>query len=139
LTVLKGDTLSFGYEHPCLSYAGDCPRLNQRIEGITSNDRLGFSVIRQAELYYGWARHGRPEGLGQLIGAFLARVEVLSWTQSAALNYGNLRADCEAQGIYLGAADMLIAAHAVAAKAVLISRDKAFSHLKNYLTFEDWA
>ena len=86
-----------------------------------------ISVVTQAELLYGLARKGRPKPLAQLIREFLSRVDVLVWDSAAAEHYGDLRAACAALGITLSALDMMIAAHAVAAKATLVTRDKAFN------------
>ena len=44
--------------------------------------------------------------------------------------YGRLRASCAERGVTLSALDMMIAAQAVAAGAVLVTRDKAFSHVR---------
>jgi tRNA(fMet)-specific endonuclease VapC len=52
--------------------------------------------------------------------------------------YGELRADCAARGVSLGALDMMIAAQAVAAGALLVTRDEAFDHVKGALTVEAW-
>ncbi|MFN3228648.1 MAG: type II toxin-antitoxin system VapC family toxin [Asticcacaulis sp.] len=117
---------------------GDRPALAQRLTRIAADNAIGFSVISQAELYYGWEKRGRPEALGRLIGAFLARVEILPWTEAAAQAYGTLRADSEKAGVSLSAPDMLIAAQAKAIGAVLVSRDKAFLNLSAHLKIEDW-
>lgn len=117
---------------------GDMPAMAARLEQVAEMERIAFSVISQAELFYGWEKRGRPEGLGRLIGAFLARVEVLPWTEAAARTYGHLRAVCEAEGVSLAHSDMLIAAHAKAASAILVSRDKAFRQMSAHLSVEDW-
>jgi tRNA(fMet)-specific endonuclease VapC len=50
-----------------------------------------------------------------------------------------LRASCAASGITLGALDMLIAAHAVAEKAILVTHDKTFGLVPgDILIVEDW-
>ncbi|MDR1661270.1 MAG: hypothetical protein LBR95_02415 [Azoarcus sp.] len=57
----------------------------------------------------------------------------------AAMTYGDLRASCAASGVTLGALDMMIASHAVAASAILVTHDKAFRHIPgNILAVEDW-
>ena len=98
-----------------------------------------ISVVTQAELFYGLARKGHPAAFASLIREFLLRVEVLPWDGEAATVYGDLRASCAASGITLGALDMMIAAHAVAAKATLVTHDKAFSLVPGgVLAVEDW-
>ena len=85
------------------------------------------------------ARKGYPKALASLIREFLLRVEVLPWDGEAATVYGDLRSSCAASGITLGALDMMIAAHAVAAKATLVTHDQAFSLVPGgVLAVEDW-
>ena len=117
---------------------GDIKAVRDRLDRVASDHLVSFSVISQAELYYGWAKRGHPAGLGKLIGSFLAGVEVLPWTESVARCYGDLRAECEAAGINLMTPDMMIAAQAKCAGAVLVTRDKAFRHLSQRLIIEDW-
>ena len=103
-------------------------------------DSVVVSAVTQAELLYGLARVGRPAALSKLIREFLLRVQVLPWDSDAATVYGDFRATCASAGITLGALDMMIAAHAIAAKAVLVTRDKTFSLLPtDILAIEDWA
>ena len=99
---------------------------------------VAVSAVTQGELMYGLRRKGSPAALRALIHEFLIRVEVLPWTAEVANVYGTLRASCAAQGISLSALDMMIAAHAVASGAILVTRDGAFSHLKSDLKLEDW-
>jgi tRNA(fMet)-specific endonuclease VapC len=50
-----------------------------------------------------------------------------------------LRASCASAGITLGAFDMMIAAHAVAANATLITHDQAFTRVPDgVLAVDDW-
>lgn len=117
---------------------GHPPQARQRLTALPM-ESIVVSVITQAELLYGLARRGHPAALTTLIHAFLQRVEVLPWDGKAATAYGDLRASCTAAGVTLGALDMLIAAHAVAAKAMLVTHDKAFSLIPGgVLVIEDW-
>ncbi len=99
---------------------------------------ITISSITEAELRYGLSKCGRPSGLAMRIYEFLARVEILSWDSEAAVVYGDLRTACEATGISLADMDMLIAAHAISTGAILVTRDKAFSYLRDKLDFENW-
>jgi tRNA(fMet)-specific endonuclease VapC len=117
---------------------GNPPEVRKRLATL-SMDRIVISVVTQAELLYGLARKGRPAALGNLIKEFLLRARVLPWNSAAATVYGDLRASCAASGITLGALDMLIAAHAVAEKAILVTHDKTFGLVPGgILTVEDW-
>ncbi len=117
---------------------GNPPEARQRLAALPM-ESVVVSVVTQAKLLYGLARKGHPAAFTSLIREFLLRVEVLPWDGEAATVYGDLRAACAASGITLGALDMMIAAHAVAAKAILVTHDKAFSLVPDgALAVEDW-
>jgi tRNA(fMet)-specific endonuclease VapC len=117
---------------------GNPPQVRQRLLALPMQS-ITVSVVTQAELLYGVARKGHPSGISRLLNEFFLRVEVLPWDGAAAVVYGNLRATCSAAGITLGALDMMIAAHAVATKATLVTHDKAFSMVPGgVLAVEDW-
>ncbi|MFZ6640261.1 type II toxin-antitoxin system VapC family toxin [Undibacterium sp. TC4M20W] len=117
---------------------GNFPEVRQRLASLPM-DSIVISVVTEAELRYGLARKGNPAALSNLVNEFLLRVEILAWDSSVAITYADLRASCTASGIVLGALDMMIAAHAIAVKARLVSHDKAFSLIpNNALGIEDW-
>jgi tRNA(fMet)-specific endonuclease VapC len=76
--------------------------------------------------------------LAERVRRFLLRVDVLAWDRDVTRAYADPRASCEARGVSLGPLDMMIAAHAVAAGAVLVTRDKAFSRVSDPLEMENW-
>lgn len=117
---------------------GNPPEARQRLATLPM-DSIIISVITQAELLYGLARKGHPAAFASLIHAFFLRIQVVPWNGDTAMVYGDLRASCAASGITLGALDMMIAAHAIAAKAILVTHDKAFSLVPGgVLSVEDW-
>jgi tRNA(fMet)-specific endonuclease VapC len=117
---------------------GNPPEARERLAALPMN-RILLSVVTQAELLYGLARKGHPAAFGSLIKEFLLRMRVLPWDSNAATVYGDLRASCAASGVTLGALDMLIAAHAVATKSILVTHDKAFTLVPGgILAVEDW-
>lgn len=71
--------------------------------------------------------------------AFLASIRVLSWGRDAADAYGALRARLESSGRLLGSMDLMIAAHAIAAEAALVTRDGAFQAVEELSVIENWA
>lgn len=98
-----------------------------------------MSSITLAELEYGLHRKGQPLRLRQALTQVLLRMDVLPWDADVATCYGDLCATLEAQGINLSDFDMMIAAHAVAVNATLVSRDKAFAQLPaQRLKLEIW-
>lgn len=116
---------------------GNPARVRERLVGLPMRS-VAVSAVTQGELIYGLAKRGNPANLAALIHEFLIRVEVVPWTAEVANVYGSLRASCGARGISLGALDMMIAAQASAMDAVLVTRDKAFSHVEGSLKLEDW-
>jgi tRNA(fMet)-specific endonuclease VapC len=97
-----------------------------------------ISAITQAELLHGVARKPEAKRLPLAVKEFLIRVEIMPWNSDAAEAYARLRTDCENEGTPLGTMDMLIAAHAIAVDAILITSDKAFYKLQRYLQLADW-
>jgi|GEM_PF-358458 len=58
--------------------------------------------------------------------------------KNAATVYGDLRATCEADGVTLFPIDLMIAAHAQAVDANLVTGDKAFSMIGDGFRVENW-
>lgn len=117
---------------------GKPPEVRQRLAALPMESII-ISVVTQAELLFGLAKLGNPPALKTLIQQFLQRVEVLPWDGVCAIVYAELRSSCTSSGITLGALDMMIAAHAVASNATLVTNDKAFSHVPGgVLAVEDW-
>ena len=116
---------------------GDPPMVRERLASVPMQE-VAVSVVTQAELLYGVAKRGYPEGLTTRVREFLVRVTVLPWTPDVSVVYGNLRASCEAAGVVLAPLDMMIAAHAKALDAVLVTRDRVFSLVPDGLRLEDW-
>jgi len=112
-------------------------QVRQRLVSLPMRS-VTVSAVTQGELIHGLAKRGNPTALSALIHEFLIRVDVLPWTAEVANTYGALRASCARRGVTLSALDMMIAAQAVAAGAVLVTRDKAFEHVGDGLTFEHW-
>ena len=96
-----------------------------------------ISAITEGELRFGLA--WRPEAVRLAAGveAFFLRVSILPWDSLVAVRYGPLRAALKGAGKPLGHLDTLIAAHALAADAVLVTHDLAFRRVPG-LTIEDW-
>jgi tRNA(fMet)-specific endonuclease VapC len=126
---------------------GDLPRVRERLVAVPMHS-VAVSVVTQAELLYGVAKRGHPQGLATRVREFLARVSVRPWNAEVAEVYGDLRCQCEKAGVPLAPMDMLIAAHAktlelTAAQtgdtAVLITRDRAFWRVPGGLALDDWS
>ena len=99
--------------------------------------QLAISAVTEGELRFGAARLPRAARLHSLIEEFLLRVAILPWDSDAARQYGQLRATLEREGQPIGNLDVMIAAHALAVNAVLVTNDHAFVRIKK-LKIEDW-
>jgi tRNA(fMet)-specific endonuclease VapC len=97
-----------------------------------------MSSVTLAELEYGLHRKGQPVRLKNALTQVLLRMDVLPWDEQVATCYGGFCCTLEAQGINLSDFDMMIAAHAVAVNATLVSRDKAFGQVAGRLRLEVW-
>jgi tRNA(fMet)-specific endonuclease VapC len=97
-----------------------------------------ISSVTLAELEYGLHRRGQPVRLRNALAQILLRVDVLPWNEAVARCYGELCSTLEAKGINLSDFDMMIAAHALAVDAILVSRDKAFAQVFGPLRLEVW-
>ena len=101
--------------------------------------QVAISSVTLAEIEYGIQRRGQPKALRNALTQVLLHMDVLPWDAAAATCYGDLCSSLEAQGINLSDFDMMIAAHAVALKFTLVSRDKAFAKIpKQRLKLEVW-
>jgi tRNA(fMet)-specific endonuclease VapC len=116
---------------------GDEPYVRPRLAALPMGTAV-ISAVTEAELHYGLARRGHPAGLTQRVQAFLVRIDVLPWDSEAASAYGGLRAACEAAGVTLAPLDLMIAAHARAIGATLVTRDRAFLRVPEGLQVETW-
>lgn len=116
---------------------GNRPEITAHLLALPMAD-LTISVVTEAELLYGVAKRGYPPKLSARVRAFLCRVTILPWDSEVAGVYGDLRADWAAVGVVLGPLDLMIAAHAVAKGAILISRDKALMNAPPPLVVDDW-
>ena len=99
---------------------------------------IAISAVTEGELFYGLARRNYPAALTERVRQFLLRVEVLAWDRDVTRSYADLRAACETRGVTLAPLDMMIAAQAVAADAMLVTNDKVFLRVPDPLRVENW-
>ncbi len=116
---------------------GNFPRVRERLLKVPMSE-VGISVVTEAELRFGVARLSEAVKLKIVVEEFLLRVEVLPWNSEAAQHYARLRATLEKEGEPMGNLDMMIAAQALAADAVLVTHDRVFRRVKG-LKVEDWS
>ena len=83
-------------------------------------DTICVSIITAAELSYGCERKGSAK-LTTQVDAILGGMQILALDAPAHARYGRIRAGLEAAGTPIGPNDLLIAAHALAVDAVLVT------------------
>jgi tRNA(fMet)-specific endonuclease VapC len=98
---------------------------------------LCISAITAGELLFGLAKRLDAVRLHRAVAEFLLRVDVLPLDNDVAKRYGSVRADLARAGKILAPLDLLIAAHALSAGAVLVTNDRAFRQVR-VLDVEDW-
>ena len=113
------------------------PQATQRLLALPMHS-ICISAITAGELAFGLAKRPEAVALRAAVHEFLRRVEVLPWDEDVAQTYGTLRAQLQIKGTPLSALDTQIAAHALHAKAVLVTSDKAFLQITQ-LEIEDWS
>lgn len=123
-----------------LSYIakGKSPAARRRLESVGDQDTVCISVVTEAELRYGLARRPTAHVLRAAIEGLLFKLRILPWGSPEAAAYGGLRAKLEAAGLTLATMDMMIAAQAMAAGAVLVTNDRAFAHVEDLPETENW-
>lgn len=115
---------------------GNVPRVRERLLRVPMA-QVAVSTVTEAELRFGVAKKPEAKGLATAVEEFLLRVDILPWDSEAAKNYAAIRVAAERAGRPMGNLDMMIAAHAVAAEAVLVTHDAVFRRVKG-LELEDW-
>ncbi len=95
------------------------------------------SIIVAAELRYGSAKSGSAR-LHKAVEDLLGEINVLPFDAPADREYGGIRAELEAAGQPIGSNDMLIAAHAAAVGATVVTaNDGEFKRIRG-LKVENW-
>lgn len=101
------------------------------------SEAVCISIITAAELRYGCARK-RSARLLENVEAILGSIQVLAFDVPADAEYGKIRVELEAAGKPIGPNDFLIAAHAYALGAVLVTANTSeFSRVRG-LKVENW-
>lgn len=98
--------------------------------------RLVTSSVVQYELLFGLARHGTTR-LQTAYDIQMNKLPVLPLDETVGPYYARLRAHLEKAGTPIGANDTLIAAHALALGATLVTADAEFGRVPD-LALENW-
>ena len=113
LYMLDTDTVSY-------LLRGKTPALDAHVARV-SPKHLCISAVTRGELLYGVMLRDGARRLALLIDQFLLRVRCLSWDQAAATHFASIAAQLHRAGTPIGSMDPMIAGHARAAGAVLVT------------------
>lgn len=111
-------------------------KVKQAIEAV-GEASIFTSIVVAGELRFGAAKKA-SERLTIQLETILDLIPVLPLEAPADLEYGRLRAELEAGGVPIGGNDMLIAAHALATDAILVTDNEREFRRINRLKVENW-
>lgn len=109
----------------------------RRLRG-KSIGQVGISSITLAELEFGAANSTQAAAARSALAEFLLALEVAPFDEAAAAAYGEVRSGLQRQGRPIGPLDTLIAAHALAVDAVLVTNNRREFDRVPGLAVEDW-
>jgi len=118
---------------------GESPELAAQVQTVPIQQQV-MSAVTYAELTYGvQASAGTKRKQNQaVLDSLVLHLAVLDWPQEAAQHYAEIRLDLKKRGAQLGAADLMISAHARAIGATIVTNNtKDFGRVKG-LQVENW-
>ena len=118
---------------------GESPALAAKVQSVPLQQQV-MSAVTFAELTYGVqaSAAAKRKQNQSVLDSLVLHLAVLDWPQDAAKHYAEIRADLKKRGAQLGAADLMIAAHARAMGAIVVTNNlKDFERVKG-LAVENW-
>jgi tRNA(fMet)-specific endonuclease VapC len=118
---------------------GKSPAIEARLAALVPST-VCVSVMTRAELQYGLKRVSADHRLHLAVRQFLKIVRILPWDTDAADWYAEIRHQLVSTGQPIGEMDMMIAAHALSAGAVLVTNNsRHYARIEAPLILENWA
>ncbi|AEG92065.1 type II toxin-antitoxin system VapC family toxin [Ramlibacter tataouinensis] len=131
LHLLDTDTVSYLVK-------GTSPEVEARIATHAPAD-ICISAMTRAELQYGLKRLPATHRLHLAVQRMFKIIRVLSWDADCADWYAAIRHQLTQAGQPIGEVDMMIAAHALAAGAVLVTNnERHYRRIQAPLMLENW-
>ena len=118
---------------------GESPALAAKVQAVPLQQQV-MSAVTFAELTYGVqaSAAAKRKQNQSVLDSLVLHLAVLDWPQDAAKHYAEIRTDLKKRGAQLGAADLMIAAHARAMGAIVVTNNvKDFARVKG-LEVENW-
>lgn len=105
-----------------------------------AGDSVGLSAITVSELEFGARSGGRYETEIAAVQKLLTPFDIYDYDSvRCPPHYGRIRHDLESKGVTIGSMDLLIAAHAVALRATLVTNNLAHFSRVTGLTTTNWS
>jgi len=112
--------------------------VERQLSAVSPAD-LCISAMTRAELMYGLKALPPRHRLHAAVHQFLKAINLLLWDAEAADFHAEIKHQLKTAGTPIGDMDMLIAAHALAADAVLVTNNvKHFRRIKLPLMMVNW-
>lgn len=132
LHMLDTDTASYLIK-------GRSPTVEARLTALAPTS-VCISVMTRAELQYGLIRLAPDHRLHLAVRRFLSIIRIVSWDSDAADWYAQIRQHLVSTCQPIGEMDMMIAAHALSAGAVLVTNNhRHYERIQAPLILENWA
>lgn len=117
---------------------GKSPTVDSHLSKVAVG-HVCISAVTRAELRFGVRRLPKAHRLGAEVERFLSGIRTLPWDETAADTFAEVRARLERHGTPIGVMDTMIAAHALAVPAILVTNNTGhFRRIPN-LKLDNWS
>ena len=113
--------------------SGQSRRARRKLERMSVDHDVCISVVTEAEIRSGLERKKLSGAVESAVELFLSKFDILPWNSAAARAYAKGRTALERLGKPMGNMDLLIAAHAAAVGAVLVTSDQTLQECARHI------
>jgi tRNA(fMet)-specific endonuclease VapC len=131
LFMLDTDTSSYVIK-------GTAPKIDAHLRDLDVSE-VCISAVTRAELRFGVRRLRGATRLAAAVDNFLSGIYPLPWDAAAADQFAEVRAVLERAGSPIGSMDTMIAAHAKALDAILVTNNVRHFGMVKGLAIANWA
>lgn len=117
---------------------GRSPSIDNHLRNLDPG-QVCISAVTRVELRFGVRRLSGATGLAAEVELFLSGIHTLPWDDIAADYFADVRVALERRGTPIGIMDSMIAAHARALKATLVTNNVKHFRLVKGLAVENWS
>lgn len=111
--------------------------IKEKLQEVEKEHTVALSSIVVAELLYGATKKGSPKLL-HVVSSFIDNFIIYDYSKISAESYAKIRTKLEKKGQIIGANDLLIASHALALDALLVTNNTREFERVEGLGLEDW-